>query len=292
MLSIIIPSRNEQFLYKTVLDLLEKAQGEIEIICILDGYWIKSEEIINDKRVRIIHFGESKGMRAAINAGVAISSGEYIMKCDGHCLFDQGFDIKLVADCKDNWVCIPTRKRLDAENWCIQDIGKPDIDYMFLSYPENTQDWGGSGLHGKEWKEKNYDESLRVEKIVDLISFQGSCWFMEKSYFYFLELMDEENYGQFWQEAQEIGLKVWLSGGRVIRNKNTWYCHLHKSKKYGRGYFLDIKMLSKAVEYTNKWFTQKNWHKQTLPLSWLIEKFMPMPTWDEEKINKLKEIGN
>ena len=37
--SVIIPSRNERFLTKTVIDLLAKAQGDIEIIAVLEGYW-------------------------------------------------------------------------------------------------------------------------------------------------------------------------------------------------------------------------------------------------------------
>ncbi|MFK5165339.1 glycosyltransferase, partial [Propionibacterium freudenreichii] len=64
-------------------------------------------------------FHDNRGMRPAINAGVSISKGEYIMKCDEHVMFDQGFDVKLIADCEDNWVVIPRRKRLNAEDWTL-----------------------------------------------------------------------------------------------------------------------------------------------------------------------------
>ena len=287
MVSIILPSRNEQFLPSTVRELLKKAEGEIEVIAVLDGYW--EHDLPNDHRVRIVHFGESKGMRACINAGVAIARGEYVMKIDAHCMVDKGFDVKLAKDCEDDWIVVPRRKRLDAENWCIQDCGKPDIDYMYLCYPDDPNDRGGAGLHAREWKEKNRDKELRKDKIVDLMSFQGSCWFMKKSYFEFLDLMDEENYGKFGSEAQELGLKAWLSGGRVVRNKKTWYAHLHKGKKYGRGYFLDKRQMIKANEYTNKWIKNEAWDKQTINFSEHIEHFMPMPEWDEDKLNDFKK---
>jgi len=281
--SIVIPSRNEQFLSNTIKDLLKNARGDIEIIAVLDGYWEKPEKIVEDNRVIYLHKGESEGMRAGINSAVAVSTGEFIIKVDGHCMFGEGFDEILKKDCEEDWVVVPTRKRLDAENWCIQDVGKPDIDYMFLSFPNDPADFGGAGLNGKVWEEKNRDPELKNKKIDDLMSSQGSMWFMRRSYFDFLELMDEENYGTFWNEFQEIGLKAWLSGGRVVVNKNTWYAHLHKGKKYGRGYFLAEKELIKGRNYTNKWINEKVWHKQKYNLAWLVEKFYPVPTWSEDR---------
>lgn len=289
MVSIIIPSRNEQFLDKTIKDLLDNALGDIEVIAVLDE---GLPGAIEDSRVRYIKPESTIGMRACINLGVEKSEGEYIMKIDGHCMVGEGYDKILVEHSASNVVQVPTRKRLDAENWCVQDVGKPDINYMYLSYPEDDNDFGGPGLNGKEWRELNSNKLLEEDKITDLMSFQGSCWFMEKSYFYELELMDYNSYGPFWNEAQEIGLKAWLSGGKVVRNKNTWYAHLHKGKKYGRGYFLSKQSINVGAAHTRKWMEfKKAWDKQTIPLSWLIEKFSP-PTWDEAKILKLKQNGN
>ncbi len=284
MISVIIPSRNEQFLSRTIQDLLEKAEGDIEIIAVLDGYW---DNPSNDKRVRLIHRGEVKGMRNAINSAVAIAQGEYIMKIDGHCMVDQGFDVKLVTDCEDDWIVIPRRKRLDAENWCIQDTGKPDVDYNFLSFPDNPADFGGAGLNGRIWTEKILE---RKDILIDEeLSFQGSCWFMKKSYFEKLGLMDEKNWGPFWNEAQELGFRAWLTGGKVMRNKKTWYAHLHKGKKYGRGYNLDNQWAKMGAEQANRFFKgEKVWEDQKYPLSWLLERFMPMPEWTDEDIIKLK----
>ena len=106
--SVIIPSRQPEFLNKTIQDLLAKAESNIEIIVVLDGYW--PQDIFEHEKVTYIQHGtvhNHKGMRAGINKGVAVSKGNYIMKTDEHCMFDQGWDKKLMADCGRDWVVIP-----------------------------------------------------------------------------------------------------------------------------------------------------------------------------------------
>src|SRR3989338_1521911 len=98
MLSVVIPSYKDPLLHKTIESLLENAEGEIEIIAVLDGYWPQTQ-IKNDKRVRVIHLGKNRGMRGAINAGVAIARGEFLMRTDEHCTFGNGFDVVLTSTC-------------------------------------------------------------------------------------------------------------------------------------------------------------------------------------------------
>ena len=275
-LSIIIPARNEIFLQKTITDLLTKAEGNIEVIVVLDGYW-PVPQLTEDSRIKIIHRGRPTGMRAAINAGVAIAKGKYLLKTDAHCMFAQGFDRILAKNCSEDWVVVPRRFALDPEKWALIDNPKYPIDYMYLS-----QD-----LHGVPWTEKNRDSKLKEKLVDETMSNQGSVWFMVKDYFHYLELMDEATYGIFWNEFQEIGLKCWLSGGHVMVNKETWYAHWHKTSNYGRGYGLPGSEQSKALAAVDKW-KMKGWHKQKLPLSWLIERFWPVPTWTTELIEKVR----
>ena len=220
LLSIIIPSRNEKYLKQTILDLLKKATGNIEIIAVLDGCWT---DIVNDDKVHYIHFTKSQGMRGAINAGVDLALGKYLMKTDGHCMFAKGFDEVLIKDCEKNWIVIPRRYPLDVENWKIEERtdDKYPIDVMILN----------SDLQAIPIKERKDDS------ILDIPSFQGSCWFMFKDFYRELELLDDEVYGGFWQEAQEIGFKCRAKNGRIKRNTKTWYAHWHKTK--GRGYSLN-----------------------------------------------------
>jgi len=309
IVTVIIPSRNERFLPNTVVDLLKKAQGQIEIIVILDGYWtIPSylEEnfrnayniMITDPHVMLLHRGQAEGMRPGVNSAVALAKGDYLMKIDAHCMLDDGYDVKLKADCEKNWVVVPRRKRLETENeamteiiWAIQDVGKPDVDYEYLSYPDNPADFGGPGLNGRIWTERAIERLNNPDYDIDEnLSFQGSAWFMHKAYFHELDLMDTKRYGTFWNEAQEIGLKAWLSGGQVMVNKKTWYAHLHKGKKYGRMYQLDKRTIDVAAMFTNKWMNNEAWEKQTLPFSSLIKRFWPLPGWPESWEDDIKRI--
>lgn len=267
MLSVVIPSRNEPYLQKTIQDLLTKASGEIQIIVILDGYWEDVKKYVTDKRVEYIHYSNPRGMRNAINAGVAIAKGEYILKTDAHCMFEKGYDQVLIESCGEKTIVVPRRYALDPEKWEKTDNPKYPVDYMYLS----------SDLHGVIWEEKNKDADLKIHVIDDLMSAQGSCWVIRKEYYHDLELLDEENYGTFFNEFQEIGLKCWLSGGRIIVNKRTWYAHWHKTES--RGYTLANGTQEQAVAQTKKWLDGTAWHKQTRPLSWLIEHFAPVPTW-------------
>jgi len=288
--SVIIPSRNERFLAPTIADVLEKATGDIEIIAVLDGYW-PDPQLPDYDNLILIHRGAPRGMRPAINAAAAIAKGDYLMKCDAHCMFGEGFDEILKADCEDDWIVIPRRKRLDAENWCIQDVGKPDVDYNYLSFPDNPSDFGGPGLNGRIWTAKALERTDPKYDIDEELSFQGSCWFAPRDYFYYLELMDDENWGPFWNEAQELGFKSWLSGGKVMRNKKTFYAHIHKGRKYGRGYRMDSSWAKQGATYANRWLREdKMWHKQKYPLTWLIERFMPMPTWPTNWREQIAEV--
>lgn len=256
--SVIIPARNEEYLQKTIQDLLQKAKEDIEIIAVLDGYWPERSQIVNDPRVSYIHYSEPRGMRNAINSAVKASQGEFLMKCDAHCMFGEGFDVILKADCESDWIVVPRREPLDPVNWKIEERtdNKYPIDYMILT--EDTL----QGIPAKGDSSKEID---------DLMTSQGSCWFMRREYFDFLELMDEEKYGTFWQEMQEVGLKCWLSGGKIKVNKKTWYAHWHKTGS--RGYNLPQGEQDQTRIMVNRWRTEKMFDKQIHDLDWLFNYF-------------------
>lgn len=292
-LSVVIPSRQPQYLQETVDDLLAKAEGEIEVIVVYDGYW-PDEPLKDDPRVRIIHqgtFHDNKGMRDAINAGMALAKGEYVMKTDEHTMFDQGFDLKLKADCEDNWVVIPRRYRLDAEKWEIIEDGRPPVDYMRVDYPYLRPLDKACGLYGAEDKARGRE---RAEHLIDdTMTMQGSCYFMSRKHWNnCIERLDPTHYGQFNHEAQEISNKTWLSGGRVVVNKKTWYAHFHKGKK-GKGYGFTTEQYKghqvakeKARLYAIKyWLNTKDFKYDW---DWFIKKFAPISGWPENWQEQVK----
>jgi hypothetical protein len=285
-LSVVIPSRDERFLIPTIDDIFRNARGECEVVAVLDSnLWPEGWKEVTERHVNLttIHNGGSLGMRASITRGVAsaISRGAtYIAKSDGHCAFSEGFDEVLKAEMDDDWIVVPRRLRLDPENWTIAEPEKPPYDYHYLSFPDDPNDFGGPGLNGKPWPERQRE---RADILLDEeMSSQGSFWAMKADYFQRLELMDDASYGPFWNEFQEIGLKCWLSGGRVMVNKKCHYLHLHKGTKYGRGYRLEKSALTTGRNHTMKWLYNEAWDKQTLPFKWLIDHFWPVPGWGED----------
>lgn len=271
--SVIIPARNERFLQATITDLLSKG-GDVEVIAVLDGYW-PDPPLQDDPRLVVLHRGKPYGMRAAINSAAGVARGEWLMKCDAHCMFAEGYDAALAADCERDWIVIPRRYSLDAENWTR--MNKPAVDYHYLSCPWTNRD--GFSMHGQRWDERRRERS--GIDIDDEMSFQGSCWFMHRDNWRRIGGMDEVAYGTFAQEPQEIGNKTWLSGGRVVVNKKTWYAHLHKGKIYGRGYYLSQKEVTKSLRESARLWVRDAWEGQTRKLEWLVEKFWPVPTWPE-----------
>jgi len=298
MLSIIIPDRQEQFLQKTVDDLLAKAEESVEVVICMDGVWNKNFDW-NKKNIVVIHHGtvqNSRGMRASINAGVSVAKGEYIMVLDGHCSIGQGYDKILKVDCEDHDIVIPRRGRLDPEKWEAIKDGRPDIDYMAIDFPLRKIGSRGVGLHGIEDKQRAID---RKDILYDeVLTGQGSCYFLKRKFWDVIGPLDDENYGHFAQEAQEVTFRAWLSGGRVMVNKKTKYLHLHKGSRWGRNYGFSNAQYKKHGEsvqkgrlFCNDFWLNNRWDKRVHDFEWLIEKFMPMSGWPEDWKEQLIKAG-
>lgn len=275
-LSFLIPSRNERFLQQTIDDISAHCAEDYEIIVTLDGYW-PDPPLKDNPKLTIIHFGESKGMRAAINAAASAARGSWLCKIDAHCLIAPGFDRVVKEACEDNTIVVPRRYPLDAENWCIQDNGKPAVDYHYLSFPYAKPD--EPGLHGERWNER---AKARLDIPIDKeMSFQGSCWVMRSRHWRRLGGMSEVGYRRFVQESQEIGLKTQLGGGQVLTVKSTHYAHLHKGTKYGRMYYISKSEMRAGTAYSADFWMNNRWEKRTRDIDSLIEEFWPVPTWPE-----------
>jgi hypothetical protein len=274
MISIAIPSKTEKFLYQTTVDILNKAKGDIEIFPILDGYELPENEIVTDPRVKYIKMPATAytKKRHGVNAMVEQSTGEFVMSVDAHCMFDEGFDLKLVAEHQDKQIQIPRRHRLDADNWClqIQSDNRPPIDYEYIMYDPIVK---RDGIHGFKWDKRTLDRwDIQVDETME---FQGSCWFMSKDWYKTNGFMQIEGYTGWGQEAEELGLTTWMNGGRVVTNKKTWYAHLHKGAKHGRMYWMSRAENRESYAYSyNKWIIEN----KKFFIS-LIEKFEPLPKW-------------
>lgn len=288
-LSVVIPNRNSPFTTKTIEDVLKNAGCEAEVIVHIDEKW--PEPLVEDGRVHYIHPSSPIGLRQAINAGVALAKGKYILKCDDHVSFGKDFGKILIENHhEDNWVQIPRRYSLDPENWKINE-GRPYRDYMYIDFPRKGKDHD-DGMHGVEWWERQKSRTDPQYEVDDTPSMQGSCYFMTKNHFdNFLHGLSEEGYGQFSQESQEIGFKTWLGGGALKVNKKTWYAHLHKGNYYGRFYKFPGGTVEASSWSAHHWLNNLELgmvHK----FDWFIdEKFPGMPGWEADWKQQIKEMG-
>ena len=293
ILSVIIPNRNSPFLNKTIEDVLTNAGCDVEVVVNVDEKW--PEVLVDDPRVVYIHPGSPRGMRWGINSCARIAKGDYLMKTDDHCAFGKDFGKILIENhLEDNWIQIPRRYSLDAENWKINET-RPFRDYMYIDFPLKGKDHD-DGTHGVEWYDRqNERKDDHQYDIDDTPSLQGSCWFLTANHFKnTLGYMREEGYGQFSQEAQELGFKTWLGGGALKVNKKTYYCHLHKGRTYGRMYSIP--------GFDNYTIQASNWSAihwvnneepgMVHPFKWFIdEKFPGMPSWPKDWENVLRKQG-
>lgn len=215
MLSCIIPSYKDPLVHKTTQSILDNAVGEVEVICVFDGYW---DTPIDDPRVKVIHLGKNRGMRGAINAGVSIASGDILMRTDEHCSFAKGFDKVIAESIKDDEIVVPTRYFLDPRSFTRMNL--PPVNFAKLVIK-------GGKFTAENWKER--DEEMKDVMVGETMGMQGSCWFMKKVLWdnVIVELQTE-GYGHLIQDSHEMVFKVWRAGGRLMLNKNTWYAHKHR----------------------------------------------------------------
>lgn len=305
-LSVIIPARNEEWLQPTINSVLNASKAQTEVIVILDGYW-PDIGIEDNPNVRIIHHTESIGQRAATNEGVKLSNAKYIMKLDAHCCVDDGFDVKLIQDMQYDWTVVPRMYNLHVFDWKCNKCGnqtyqgpKPEkcekcdntteFEKLLIWQPRRNRmsDFAtfDNDLHFQYW----HDYRKRPEAqgdICDLMGQIGACWMLDRNRYWDIGGLDEAH-GSWGQMGVEISCKSWLSGGRQIVNKKTWFAHLFRTQP-GFGFPYPNPGVLAARRHSKKLWLENKWDKAVKPLSWLIDKFSPVPTWEkpgETKITK------
>ena len=308
-LSILIPSRNEMFLKRTIEDILQNIEGNTEILVGLDGEW--ADPVIKDNpRVTILHYSESIGQRAMTNALARISQAKYVMKVDAHCAFDKGFDVKMMAKMKDDYTMIPVMRNLHAFDWICpeghrryqgpsgkcKECGKPtkkDIVWIPKTNPQSDSYCFDSEPHFQYFKDfrkrPEYKKQLKTG-LTDTMSIQGSCFMMTRYRYKKLNICDE-SFGSWGSQGIEVACKTWLSGGKVVVNHDTWYAHLFRTQggDFSFPYKQHESKVQEAKAYAKDLFFNNKFDKAVHPLSWLIKKFMPVSNWTEEELKKLEE---
>lgn len=307
-LSIIIPARSEMFLARTVEDILKNKRGNTEIIIGLDGEW--ADPVIKDHRdVSIYHTSEPIGQRAITNQCVALSRSKYVMKVDAHCAFDEGFDVKMIDMMCDDWTMVPVMRNLWVFDWECSECG----NRLYQGPTPTKCDRCGSTAAFKRvevWKAKEHPQStsfcfdatphfqyfkeytrrpqpVGVDKLTETMSLQGSCFMATREKYHELNLCDE-TFGSWGSQGIEVACKTWLSGGMVIVNHNTWYAHCFRTKgDFTFPYPNPGRKIQRAKEMVRDVFFNNKWPQAVHPLSWLVQKFWPVPGWTQADLQNL-----
>jgi len=311
-LSILIPSRNEMFLARTIEDILANIETDTEIIVVLDGQWADPGIKDND-RVNIIYLPESIGQRAATNLACKLSRAKFVMKIDAHCSFDKGFDRKMIAEMQDNWTMAPIMRNLWAFDWKCYTCGWKKYQGPT---PEKCENCGGANIRRKiMWvakirplsssfcfdsephfqyfreytKRPEFIKDLGETGLTETMSLQGSCFMITREKYWELNICDE-SFGSWGNQGLEVAVKTWLSGGRVVVNHKTWYAHMFRTQggDFGFPYPQSGREVAGTKKKVRDLFFENKWEKQIYPLSWLVEKFWPVKGWTEEDLNKIK----
>lgn len=224
-LSVVIPSYKDPILVKTINSLLENSQlgDKLEVIPVLDGYW-PTFELPEDERVRYVHLGRNRGMRGAINAGIDVARGEFLMRTDEHCAFGPGYDKILTDTCEPNWIVTAKRFALDVDKWeVMQDVEPVECEKLVIQ--------GGVKFSGRPWKERS--EEFKDVPIYETMAMQGSMWVMPRKWWDdVISELQTEGYGPLIQDSHEMVFKAWKASGKLMLNKHTWFAHRHRS--FGR----------------------------------------------------------
>jgi len=295
-LSIIIPSRNEQFLKNTVDDILKNIEGQTDIIVILDGQWA-TEGLPQHPRLTVVYLPESIGQRAAQNLGVKLSKAKFIMKCDAHCSFDKGFDRKMMEDMHDDWTFVPLMKNLHAFDWVCQKCGhrtyqgptpekcekcggemKKDIVWIAKPSPNSTAYRFDKTLHFQYWG--GYKKQQKGD-LVETMSLQGSCFMITRKKYWELNICDE-SWGSWGNQGTEISVKSHLAGNKVMVNKKTWYAHMFRTQggDFGFPYPQSGRQVERARQCSRDILLNDKYPQAIHSFRWLIEKFNP-PDWED-----------
>ena len=295
-LSILIPARNEMFLAKTVENLLENIEDDTEIIVGLDGAWAEPG-IPQHPRVTVVYFPESIGQRAMTNKLCKLSKAKYVMKLDAHCAVGKGFDRILLEDIKDDWTILPKMYNLHAFDWVCKSCG----NRRYQGKSGKCEKCGGEEERDIVWKPKPSPEttSMKFDKnlkfgywteykkhqkgdLVETMSILGACFMLSRKRYWELNICDE-SFGSWGQQGTEVACKTWLSGGKVIVDKRTWFAHMFRTQggDFGFPYPQSGKQVEHARKLSRELFLKGKW-KSKYDLNWLINKFNP-PDWKTKK---------
>jgi hypothetical protein len=139
-------------------------------------------------------------------------------------------------------------------------------------------------------KREQYKKDRETMGLTETMSLQGSAFMCTKEKYWELKLSEEE-LGNWGNQGIEVAVKTWLSGGRCLVNHNTWYAHMFRTQggDFSFPWPNSGRDTDRTKENVKNLLWSGTWEKQKRPLSWLLERFWPVPGWADVDLTQLKE---
>lgn len=298
-LTVVIPARAERWVTETVIDVLAASGPQTTVLVVLDEDWPETD-IPSHPRLDIIRVPKARGQRAATNLGIRTTRTRYVMKLDAHCAMAPGFDEELMRTAETlgpRTIQIPLQYNLHVFNRVCRACGfTEDMGPTWPNCPQckaagtmtrevvwqrrmgrRTSGWMfDKDLHFQYWGEWS-DRHADVE-VHDVMSCLGACWVVDREWYWSVGGLDEAH-GSWGQMGTELACKAWLSGGRMVCNKRTWFAHMFRTQggDFGFPYPLSGKEVSAARAHSRKLWMEGTWPQAVRPLGWLLAHFQPFP---------------
>jgi len=275
--SVIMAARGEKHLARMVDHLFERLAGDFEIIVVQDG---PPYQDIHPRRHLTIENRRHAGLKPSINHAATMATGEYLLKLDAHCAVSPGIDEELQRHYEPHSMLVPRFHTMDEATWG-PNYAKPYNDYWNVSCP--LTDKRGYRFQASGYWFERTRERAHITPTDETMTHHGSCWFTSRGFFLEdLRGMQSEGYGVNYMEPADLGFRTWLGPweGRVLTVKTAWYAHLHQPHT-ARGYPIDWPEVKRSDLWTAEHWMMNQWPQAVRPLSWLIERFWPVPTWPD-----------
>lgn len=253
--SVIIAARNEPQLNRTISNLFDTADGDIEVVVSLDV----EQEV--DKRAIVIHNDAPVGRRVGFNRAAKPASGKYLFILDAHCKMSQDWDIKMAEFCPEKGIVVSCIQDMFEDSWKL----RPGVyDHVYLS----------KGYEEKWWARRPF------KLIEEMMCFTGCSWIIPKQYYWDCNGYDE-SLGMYGWDGPEWSCKIWMGDnpGKVLLRSDVLCGHVFGTNEHNRKY------KSQGIGYPNykKYMIEKYSDK----IEAFREKFAPLPDEKERRITTI-----
>jgi cephalosporin hydroxylase len=168
--------------------------------------------------------------------------------------------------------------------WRVREGRAKRTEFMFIDPELRARYFDGKAKRQYRWKD-HYARHATGD-ICDVMVGMGPGWFMDRDRYWYLGGMDEAH-GGWGQMGVEVALKTWLSGGRQVVNRKTWFAHLFRTQPgFSWPYQITDAEVDRARAYSRDLWLNDKWPLAKRPLRWVLDHFAPVPGWNGAAVTK------